>query len=95
MPDRFEVCCGYGYRPKFLARIVVGEKYGKALMESTANLQGEARARALGKGLEGTAFVRHGPIKEIIDQLVPQLVGPKEAAKYLPQPYSSWVAFGN
>src|SRR5262249_17850740 len=36
LPDRFEMCCGHGYRPKFLARGVVGEKYGKALLDATA-----------------------------------------------------------
>lgn len=92
LPDRFEICCGYGYRPKFLARVVVGEKYGRALMDATVGLPDEARAKALGRGLEGTRFVRQGPIKEIIEQLIPRLVGPKEAANYLPQPYSIWVA---
>jgi hypothetical protein len=92
LPDRFEICCGHGYRPKFLARGVVGEKYGKALIDATADLEGEARAKALCKGLEGTSFWRQGSIQTIIDRLVPELVGKKEAAKYLPRPYSGWVA---
>ncbi len=92
LPDRFENGCGHGYRPKILARGVVGESYGKALIAATADLQGEVRAKALGRGLEGTRFLRQGSIKEIIQQLVPALVGPKEAAKYLPRPYGSGMA---
>ncbi len=92
LPDRFEVCCGSGYRPKFLARGVVGERYGKALLEATAGLSGEARAKALGRGLEGTGFWRQGAIGRIVDQVIPQLVGQQEAAKYLPPPYRGWVA---
>lgn len=91
LPDRFEVCCGHGYRPKFLARGLVGEKYGKALLDATADLKDEARAKALGRGLEGTLFWRQGSIGRIVDQVIPQLVGRQEAAKYLPQPYRAWV----
>ena len=90
LPDRFEVCCGHGYWPRILARDMVGEKYGTALMDATADLPAEARAKALGRGLEGTDFCRQGPIEEIIDQLIPRLVGPEEAAKCLPLPYSHW-----
>jgi protein disulfide-isomerase len=68
LPDRFESCCGHGYRPKFLARGLVGEKYGKALLDATAELKGEARAKALGRGLEGTLFWRQGSIGRIVDQ---------------------------
>jgi thioredoxin-related protein len=92
LPDRFETCCGHGYRPKFLARGVVGEKYGKALLDSTADLPAEARAKALGQGLEGTLLSRQGPIKEIIDEVIPRLVGKAETATYLPEPYKTWVA---
>jgi hypothetical protein len=92
LPDRFEICCGHGYRPKFLARGVVGEKYGKALIDATADLKGAARAKSLGKGLDGTLFWRQGSIGTIVDQLVPELVGKQEAAKYLPPPYGRWVA---
>jgi thioredoxin-related protein len=92
LPDRFEICCGHGYRPKFLARAVVGERYGKALLAATANLKGAARAEALGRGLEGTLFWRKGSIGAIIDKEIPRLVGEKEAAKYLPPPYRGWVA---
>jgi thiol-disulfide isomerase/thioredoxin len=92
LPDRFEICCGHGYRPKFLARGIVGEKYGKALLDATSDLPAEERVKALGRGLEGTRFWRQGSVREIIDQLIPRLVGPKEAARYLPRPYSSWVA---
>jgi thiol-disulfide isomerase/thioredoxin len=90
-PDPNEICCGHGFRPKFLARGLLGETYGQLLIDSTAKLQGEARARALGQGLEGTGFWRQGPIAQIVDKLVPELVGREAAAKYLPEPYRGWV----
>ena len=69
----------------------MGEKYGKALIDTTAGLKDEARAKALGRGLEGTAFWRQGSIKTIIEKLLPELVGQSEAAKYLPGWYRGWV----
>jgi thiol-disulfide isomerase/thioredoxin len=90
LPDPHEICCGHGFRPKFLARGVIGDRYGQLLIDTTANLKGEARAWALGKGLEGTLFWRQGPISTVIDKLVPELVG-RDAAQYLPSPYKGWV----
>jgi thioredoxin-related protein len=90
LPDPNEICCGHGFRPKFLARGLIGEVYGQLLIDSTAKLQGEARAQALGKGLEGTGFWRQGPIAQIVDKLMPDLVG-REAARYLPSPYRGWL----
>ena len=43
-------------------------------------------------GLEGTHFYRQGPIKTIVDELVPQLVGKDSAAQFLPGDYKGWVA---
>ncbi|HEY7154952.1 MAG TPA: thioredoxin family protein, partial [Gemmataceae bacterium] len=64
LPDPNEICCGHGFRPRFLARGLLGEIYGQLLIDTTAKLQGEARARALGEGLEGTGFWRQGPIAQ-------------------------------
>ena len=95
LPDRFEKACGSGYRPALLGREAVREKYGRTLMAATADLQGEARAKALGEGLAGTSFNRRGIIKEIVEKLIPELVGSKSASLYLPERYSSWVSRGN
>jgi hypothetical protein len=91
LPDPNEVCCGHGFRPKFLARGLLGETYGQLLIDTTAKLQGEARARALGQGLEGTGFWRQGPIAQIVDKLLPDLVGREAAARYLPKSYRGWL----
>jgi thiol-disulfide isomerase/thioredoxin len=91
LPDPNEICCGHGFRPKFLARGLIGETYGQLLIDTTAKLQGEARARALGRGLEGTGFWRQGPIAEIVDKILPDLVGREAAARYLPDPYRGWL----
>jgi thiol-disulfide isomerase/thioredoxin len=91
LPDPEELCCGHGFRPKFLARGLLGETYGRLLIDTTAKLQGEARARALGRGLEGTGFWRQGAIAEIVDKLMPELVGREAAARYLPEPYRGWL----
>jgi thiol-disulfide isomerase/thioredoxin len=91
LPDPNEICCGHGFRPMFLARGLLGETYGRLLIDTTAKLQGEARARALGQGLEGTRFWRQGPIAEIMDKLMPDLVGREAAARYLPEPYRGWL----
>jgi thiol-disulfide isomerase/thioredoxin len=90
-PDPNEVCCGHGFRPKFLARGLLGETYGQLLIDTTAKMQGEARARALGQGLEGTGFWRQGPIAQIVDKLIPDLVGREAAARYLPESYRHWL----
>jgi thiol-disulfide isomerase/thioredoxin len=91
LPDPNEICCGHGFRPKFLARGLLGETYGQLLIDTTAKLNAEARAKALGQGLEGTGFWRQGPIAEIVDKLLPELVGREAAARYLPEPYRRWI----
>jgi thiol-disulfide isomerase/thioredoxin len=91
LPDRHELCCGHGFRPKFLARGLLGDAYGQLLIDKTAKLQGEARARALGQGLEGTSFSRLGPIAQILDKLMPDLVGREASARYLPESYRGSV----
>jgi thiol-disulfide isomerase/thioredoxin len=91
LPDPYEICCGHGYRPKFLAREPIGAAYGQLLIDSTANLRGEERAKALGDGLKDTEFYRQGPVAEIIDRIVPDCVGRANAARFLPPPYANWV----
>lgn len=91
LPDPNEICCGHGFRPKFLARGLLGETYGQLLIDTTAKLQDEARARALGQGLEGTEFWRQGPIAQIVEKLMPDLVGREAAARYLPESYRGWL----
>ncbi len=91
LPDPNEICCGHGFRPKFLARGLIGEIYGQLLIDTTEKLHGEERARALAKGLEETGFWRQGPVGEIVDKLVPELVGRQAAGRYLPEPYRGWV----
>jgi thioredoxin-related protein len=75
LPDRYELSCGHGFRPGWLARGWIGEEYGKLLIESTAKLPTAERARALRTGLEDTRFWRQGSLAEIQDRLIPQLEG--------------------
>jgi thiol-disulfide isomerase/thioredoxin len=75
LPDRYELSCGHGFRPAWLARGWIGEEYGKQLIQSTADLPPAERARALRKGLEDTRFWRQGALAEIQDRLLPQLEG--------------------
>jgi thiol-disulfide isomerase/thioredoxin len=91
LPDRFEISCGHGYRPQFMARGIIGDRYGQLLIDATANLTGEERAKALGQGLEGTRFYRQNAIRKIIEQLLPELAGRDGARKYLPAYYRGWV----
>jgi thioredoxin-related protein len=75
LPDRYELSCGHGFRPGWLARGWIGEEYGKLLIESTAELPPAERARALRKGLDDTRFWRQGSLAEIQNRLLPQLEG--------------------
>jgi protein disulfide-isomerase len=75
LPDRYELSCGHGFRPGFLARGWIGEEYGKLLIHSTAELPPAERARALRSGLDNTRFWRQGSVAEIQDRLLPQLEG--------------------
>jgi hypothetical protein len=75
LPDRYELSCGHGFRPGWLARGWIGEEYGKHLIQSTADLPPAERARALRKGLDETRFWRQGSLAEIQDRLLPQLEG--------------------
>jgi len=79
LPDRYELSCGHGFRPAWLARGWIGEEYGRQLIESTAELPSAKRARALRKGLEDTRFWRQGALAEIQDRLLPQLEGESDS----------------
>jgi thiol-disulfide isomerase/thioredoxin len=92
MPNPYEVSCGQGFRPSIRVRGEIGERYGRALIRSTEGLSGEARARALAKGLEGTFFGGQGAIREIIRDLIPGLVGKETAKAILPgKYYPRWI----
>jgi hypothetical protein len=91
LPNPYEWSCGEAFQPGIRVREVIGDRYGRALIRSTDKLQGEARARALAKGLEGTFFAARGSIREIILELIPGLVGKQEARKLLPgEFYPRW-----
>ena len=70
----------------------MAEGFGRALLAATATLSGEARARALAQGLEGTFFLNDGAIRTLVTQTIPELVGKEAAAAILPDPYKAWVA---
>ncbi|WP_406698622.1 thioredoxin family protein [Singulisphaera sp. Ch08] len=94
MPNPYEVSCGGAFRPNVRVREVIGDRYGRALIRSTEGLRGEARARALAKGLEGTFFPARGSIREIVIDLVPSLVGKETAKAILPvglMNYTQWI----
>jgi hypothetical protein len=80
MPNPYDWSCGTAFQPRIRVRDVIGERYARALLRSTERLTGEARARALAKGLDGT-FLDYRSIKEIIET-IKSLVG-KPAAKAL------------
>lgn len=84
--------CGTDFQPNVRVRDVIGDRYGQALIRSTENLRGEARARALAKGLDGTFFAAEGSIREIVTTLIPKLVGTERAKALLPGSfYPRWV----
>jgi hypothetical protein len=92
MPNPYEISCGQGYRPNIRVRGVVGDRYGKALIQATQSLGGEARAKALAKGLDGTFFGGQGPIGDIVQKLIPEFVGKEKAKAILPgKYYPNWV----
>lgn len=97
LPNRYEISCHASgtsaFEPILAVRMPTCEGYGKALLAATASLEGEAKARALAKGLEHTAFLNSGTISTIINKMIPDLVGGREnAAAILPVPYKAWVA---
>jgi thiol-disulfide isomerase/thioredoxin len=82
MPNPYEWSCGEAFQPRIRVKETIGDRYGRALIRSAEGLAGEARAKALAEGLEGTFFFPRGSIREIILEMIPGLVG-KPAAKAL------------
>ena len=96
LPNRYKISChateGSAFEPIIAVRKPIGDAYGTALLKATESLTGEARARALAKGLEDTFFLNDGPIRTIISKVIPELVGRENAAAFLPSPYKAWIA---
>jgi thiol-disulfide isomerase/thioredoxin len=84
MPNPYELSCGEAFQPRIRVKGPIGDRYGRALIRSTEGLAGEARAKALAKGLEGTLFYPRGSIREIILEMIPALVGKASAKALLP-----------
>jgi protein disulfide-isomerase len=95
LPSRYKISCHAtettAFEPDVAVRRSLANIYGKALLESTASLQGEKRAKALAKGLQDTSFLNSGPIRTILLETLPSLVGRENTPNYLPEPYRSWV----
>jgi thiol-disulfide isomerase/thioredoxin len=92
LPNAYEESCGEAFRPDIRVCEVIGDRYGRALIRSTEGLGGEARARALAKGLEGTFFAARGSIREIVLELIPNLVGKVATKALLPGTfYPRWI----
>jgi hypothetical protein len=96
LPSRYKISCHAtetsAFEPYVAVRKPLANIYGKALLDSTASLQGKERAKALGKGLKDTAFVNSGAIRTILLETLPSLVGRQNTPNYLPEPYRSWVS---
>ncbi len=92
MPNPYEWSCGEVFQPNVRVRETLGDRYGRALIRSTEGLKGEARARALAKGLDGTFFAARGSIREIVLELMPSLVGKPATKALLPgEFYPRWI----
>jgi protein disulfide-isomerase len=84
LPNAYEMSCSNAFVPGFRVNEPIADRYGRALIDSTEGLEAEIRAKALGKGLEGTLFPLRGSIREIILELIPSLVGKEKAKALLP-----------
>jgi thiol-disulfide isomerase/thioredoxin len=82
MPNPYDWSCGAGFQPRIRVRDTIGDRYIRALLRSTEAQKGEARARALAKGLQGT-FLAGKPVREVIDTIT-NLVGTPAAKALLP-----------
>lgn len=83
-------CCNHSFTLQ-LHQLVAGAAYGELLLDATADLKGEARAAAIGKGLEGIELWANGSVVRIVCKLMPELVGKESAIKYLPPRYADWL----
>jgi thiol-disulfide isomerase/thioredoxin len=92
LPNPYEWSCGQAFQPNVRVREAIGDRYGRALIRSTEALKGEARAKALAKGLDGTFFVARGAIREIVLEIIPGLVGKPAAKALMPgEFYPRWI----
>ena len=92
LPNPYEWSCGEAFQAGVRVRETIGDRYGRALIRSTKGLKGEARAKALAKGLDGTFLDARGSIREIILELIPALVGKPAAKALLPgEFYPRWI----
>jgi hypothetical protein len=92
LEDRSQTAyCNHRFSPITLQKVLISERYTKMLLDATANLNGEARAKALGQGLEETHFFNDGTVRRLVFELVPELVGRKAAPDYLPERYAAWL----
>ena len=96
LPNRYKISChatgGSAFQPIIAVRKPMADGFGRALLAATASLSGEARARALAQGLEGTFFLNEGAIRTVVTQTIPELVGKETAAEILPGSYKQWIA---
>ena len=83
-------CCNHSFTTQ-LHYLVAGAAYGELLLNSTAHLQGEARAKAIGEGLEDIDLFSNGSIGRLVCEVMPGLVGQEAAKKYLPPRYVDWL----
>ncbi len=83
-------CCNHSFTLQ-MHQLVAGAAYGEMLLDSTAHLQGEARAKAIGEGLQDIELWANGSIGRIVHEVMPSLVGKDAAKKYLPPYYADWL----
>jgi hypothetical protein len=83
-------CCNHSFTIQ-LHYLVLGSTYGEMLWDSTADLQGEERAKAIGRGLEGIKLYSNGSIGRLVKERMPELAGKEAAKRYLPARYAEWL----
>ncbi len=84
------LCCNHSFWLQ-LHWILAGDAYGNLLLSSTAHLPNEARAAAIGKGLDGIDVYNNGSIHRIVFEVMPKVVGKEAAKKLLPANYAEWL----
>jgi hypothetical protein len=83
-------CCNHSFT-LLCHQIVAGAAYGELLLASTAHLQGQERAAAIGQGLEEIDLFSNGSIGRLVRDVLPSLVGKEEAKRLLPPRYAKWL----
>ena len=84
-------CCNHSFTTQ-LHYLVAGAAYGELLLNLTAHLKGEARAKAIGEGLADIDLYANGSIGRLVCEVMPELVGKEAAKKYLPPRYVEWLS---